>query len=135
MRRHLIHLIAALLLVLLVFADERARNQDEGRKATLVKGQVEEQQQVLDVDVPPEIGPDGESLTLRCRQVSSTTLRVMVLESGLHRYSIPAWRSFSSAHISVRAVGGGAPDPAGDAAEARRSFGQEARRGWADDLD
>lgn len=59
MRRHLIHLIAALLLALLVFADEGVRVKEE--REVVVDGQAEEQQQVLDVDVPPEVGPDGES--------------------------------------------------------------------------
>lgn len=130
MRRHLIHLIAALLLALLVFADEGVRVKEE--REVVVEGQ--EQRQVLDVDVPPEIGPDGESVTqLEATMWESFHRLWSLVLARLSRFK--ASILCTSADISVRAVGRSAPDFAADAAEARRSFGQEARRGWADDLD
>lgn len=66
MKRHLIHLIATLLLALLVFAhDEQARDHDGHRDSDPPAVRDGEQQQVLDVDVPPEVGHDGESFGLR----------------------------------------------------------------------
>lgn len=66
MKRHLIHLIATLLLALLVVAhDEQARDHDGHRDPDPPAIRDGEQQQVLDVDVPPEVGQDGELLGLR----------------------------------------------------------------------
>lgn len=63
MKRQFILLITTLLLAFLVFArDEQARREDKEPVLNPTLAPEGQQQEVLDVDVPPEIGPDGECL-------------------------------------------------------------------------
>lgn len=74
MRRHLVQLIATLLLALLVFAqDEQVRAQAGHKDVETPAVREGESQQVLAVDVPPETEADGE-----CECAAGSTRRAVM---------------------------------------------------------